>query len=269
MQSVPQIFSAYLERKQKKNPRYSLRAAAIQSGISASHLSRILNGKKRPSLSTIVSLCQVLEIDDWGLNQLERSLDNRSNSNEALMPEEAEAILKDWKALAVLELADIDKIKVKKAQVASMLEIDDHEAETILKSLFELNLLEQDSEGYLKKSSKNIRFPALSSRKMIRNYHKSVMVKACETMTTNTNQSDYDKRLVTSMCLTVDSRKIAQAKKEIQKTLNKLASELSAEDTDSVYQMSFQLIPVARAPQTNSAELKTPEQSLKSANFSL
>ena len=81
------------------------------------------------------------------------------------------------------------------------------------------------------------------SRKMIRSYHQSAMEKATLIMG-DTRQCEYERRLVTSMCLTVDSLKIREIKKEIQSELNKIASKLSKENTNSVDQMNFQLVPL-------------------------
>lgn len=51
-----QMLGSELERRQSRNPRYSLRAFARDIGLHASDLSKILRGKKPIPLSTAVSV---------------------------------------------------------------------------------------------------------------------------------------------------------------------------------------------------------------------
>src|SRR5687768_7986409 len=150
--SPKQFLIQELERRQKINPRYSLRAFAKHMGLSPGELSEILKGKRKLSIKSAVRVSKAL-----GLNVTEsKHLLNLANLDKGegldiLMsqgPKNQEAlsadvfhVISDWYCFAILNLADTKDFSWNTSYIAKRLGLTLTQAQSALERLERVGLI--------------------------------------------------------------------------------------------------------------------------------
>lgn len=248
-----------LERRLAKNPTYSLRAFARHLGISPQMLSFVVNRKKNISSGVASQFADRLNLDPAGASRFidlvelsktrkptaKKILEDRlSEGARESLPEfralEASKfkVISDWHHYAILELTQTEGFKSDIAWIAKRLGLKVFEVEQAVERLKVLELLEENSLGRLVRTEVNLtatyEAPNAALRKLAKQYlEKSIAALEDQTM---------EERDVTNITMSVDPKRIPQAKKMIADFRRKLCAFLEQGERTEVYVLSPALI---------------------------
>ena len=166
------FLKATLLERSRKNPAYSMRSMARQTGLSASSLSDILKGHKNLSPTRALTVASLLGLDPpeaefFGLlvqSQASESPDVRARLEarmRALSPRPVATdlsldhfqMIAEWVHLPILEMTFIPGPPLTAALISERLGISRIEAELALERLERLELIEKDKKGRYQKST--------------------------------------------------------------------------------------------------------------------
>lgn len=238
------------ERKQR-NPGYSLRAFARQSGLSPATLSLILQGKRRltPKLAKRLSerLClppdkrrALLEAtaNTWGPPPLDESLDTVPTDEDFLQLEsDVFASMADWTCYAVMALAQVTQNEATPLWISNRLGISPRKADEALQRLLRLRLVKKTRTGRFRLGSKPVTTSQDLANSAIRSYHHQILNKAQEAL----DLFPVEQRDFSSYTVAADPKNLPQAKKFIEKFRRRLAAMLADGKPEKVYTVAIQL----------------------------
>lgn len=261
--SIPEILRAALKRKQSFNRGYSVRALARDWNVSASFVSNVLNGKKLPPRDRLEKLCQVLELDVLEREALVRSLTLDSFSSKILSGPPARSrkstaknratteassalLLGNWMNLAVLEALTLAPPHNLPAAIRKRLGLTELELKQTLVHLRDANVAEETSPGVWQKREDHLYVATGRSRKEIRNFHESMILRARTELTSKTSQEDFDRRLITAATLALNPAQFEKLKGKIIHFLDELSQEAGEGPCEDVYQCNIQFFPLTK-----------------------
>lgn len=153
---------AEFEKRRIKMPSYSLRAYARDLGVSTSMLSEVLNFKKNLTRKTAVKISAALKlsgnIERLFLMSVDLDSPSATQSREVILDQIANHTLRgkvlnikneefeyiaDYRHLVLLALVSIESFKNDLSWIANKLGVFQHEASSLLKRLFKLDVLRQ------------------------------------------------------------------------------------------------------------------------------
>ena len=254
----------YLSRKKTNNPSYSLRALARDLKLSVSFVSAIMTGKKTPSAERLQRICDVLEIDEFGKQQLQllfgkeilkkkridtKTFDANQNQIQSLyQPSNRKVLdfLSPWYYPAILDLSTCENFQSDPAWIAHKLGLKIDVARIAIEQLLNAGLLEQNPTGELCKSQLKLRIPTRESKMQIRRYHTEMMARATRELNQKTQEKDFKQRLISGITTAASPEKIQQAKERLNDVLHEIADFLSDGDCTEVFQINLQLFPLTR-----------------------
>lgn len=260
-----QILLAAVKKKQKRFPKYSMRALARDVKISPSFLSSILTGAKQLPLSRIGRIAEKLGMDETSeailrraviLNQLtsEQTLEfQKSNGKSGVdfLSEFKELdmhntqLFQRWYYIALLDLSTCSNFKMDVPWIAKKLGLRTSQVAEALHFLISTGyLIEKD--GKMIKSDELLRTPTLKSQEAIRNFHKQLMLKAIEEMLQKTSSDDFSKRWISGIIMAVDASKVAEIRKRLNVSLHEIAAFASEGQCTEVYQLGIQFYPLTK-----------------------
>lgn len=247
-----------------QRPGYSLRAFARQAGISASHLSRVLNGKKDLSHDSARRIAMELNMPDhvqehfldlvsWHSADshtkklLTERLSNREqNSPYRTLEMDMFKVLADWYCLPLLELTQTKEFKSDIPWIAKRLKISNLEVQTTIDRLISLQLLERDASGNLRTTNgTDVQTPNDIASVAIRKHHEQMTRKAAEAL----NEQDVEEREFQGMHLSFDPQNIRSAKKVIRDFIAKFEAEFKTVPGAEVYQLNMQFFRLTQKSQ--------------------
>ena len=247
-----------LERRCERNPRYSLRSFARSSGLSAGTMSRLLTGKRVPSFKLAQKLLATLDltpdeqtkfIDSLGDTQRSRDLTRVSpvfrNQVAAVRPRELSIdlfrIIADYYHYAILELTFADDFESSVPAIAKRLGLGLTETGLAVERLKAVGLLEEGSDGRLRKTEEQITTADKSlTTPALRRRQKQVLEKAVDSL----ENDPIDKRSMTAMTMTIDPDMLPVAKKMIEEFTQRVCAYLESGKRKKVYEMSVALFPL-------------------------
>lgn len=242
-----------LEDKKKKNPRFSLRAAATQIGTSPATLSMFMNGKKNISLETGRKITKWLKLKSseselfLKLIELDSSRDNeiRNDISELIRicktkPEPRTKIadfeiLNDWRNVALMALYQSPVLRKKStSQLAVIFGESEEEIEACIKKLIFKKLLTLTSEGQIQCAT-GIVFESAIPKKELRNFHKTMLKKASEAV-----EKDYAEKFIGSETFCLDKDAFELSKIYIDEFFKKMLELHMNSRKDQVYHLGLQ-----------------------------
>ena len=154
--------------------------------------------------------------------------------------------LRNWHYLPILEYTSLSRFDGTSQDIASSLGLAHETVEVALRELVSLGLLDRKEDGKLRKTKAKLRWSSAKAVREIGAFHKAMMQKACESLT-NKQQSEYERRLITGVTLTLPLHKVKQAKSRINEFINELANELIEEEdlSSEVYHLATQFFPIS------------------------
>ncbi|WII70945.1 TIGR02147 family protein [Bdellovibrio sp. 22V] len=244
-----------LERRQRKNPSYSLRAYARDLEVPCSRLSEILNGKVGLSETRAMNLATKLNLSpsekdffvDLALAEHARSAVLRSMAakrvqarKEALanIGEEQFSVISDWYHLAIIETLRLHDFNPTVENLSKKLGVAEDLIEKALERLAHLNLITKNQEGQWVPTSEGSVSTFGQSYLAVRNYHNQLVEKSNEAMDP-TKGKKWDK---SSLLIPVNHQRSPELVEKIRAFRAELMTEVqSMEARDSVYclTMSF------------------------------
>ncbi|MEQ1876140.1 MAG: TIGR02147 family protein [Bdellovibrionia bacterium] len=246
--SPKQFLSEELARRQKANPRYSLRAFARHVGLSPGELSELLNDKRKLSVKSAVRIARALSLNTTEskhlmyLAQLDRGegLELLSGDGAARTREEISAdlfeVVSDWVCFAILNLNDCVGFSWKPAYLAKRLGVTVQHITVALERLERVGLVKNNGGKRTVDREQVIANPNVPSE-AIRTYHKAMLAKAADAL-------DFQKiteRDISGIGFAVDPKNIESLRKDLSEVLEHLMEKYQNGKKTEVYQLEIAL----------------------------
>ncbi len=262
---------ASIHRKQKKNPKFSLRLMAKQLGLSHSFLSQVLSGKKQLPIERLDSLIEVLELDDFAKRRLlENIIDDQINNWKAKskslgehlrqtvnkskisvrvyeeLPASKMSLVNPWFNMAILDLVESEDFHLNYPWMADRLGISPFQAQAAWAFLIDHKFVIEDN-GRWKKSDQYLRLPVLKSSQPIRQHYLQILAKMEEQLKKRTSDADFKRRLITGATCTANPQKLEEVKQYLEDSLYIAAEELAEGACSEVYYLMVSAIPLTNS----------------------
>lgn len=255
MQALEQLQSEY-QTRQKRNPRYSLRAFAKAIGLAPGTLSEIFSGKR--ALTTVLG-ARIANKLGWSENETQKFLrlvgDNqvlerrirkmRSPDGEPQFPVLAEdyfALIADWYHFALLSLSETNDFKGEPKTIARRLQISVAEAKAAIARLYRMGLIEAHStRGFAPTKAKLTTSHDIPSA-AVKKFHHQSLSRSLQML----SEIPVDYRDITSMTMAIDPSKLKLAKELIKNFRRQIAELLEKGNRTEVFQLNVQLVPLTR-----------------------
>lgn len=259
---------ASIHRKQKRNPKFSLRLIAKKLGVSHSFLSQILSGKKQFPIDRLDALIEVLELDEFGQrrlieNLIDAQIDEWKTKSKALgehlkvatsklspsvrvyeeVPSSKMSLVNPWYTMAVLDLVESQNFFVNFEWIAKRLGISPIEAQSAWTYLVTHQFV-VESDGHWKKNDPYLRIPVIHSNEMIRQHYLQILKKIEHQLQKKTSETDRNQRLIVGATCTTNPQKLAEVKQYLEDTLYIAAEELAEGTGSEVYYIFVSAIPL-------------------------
>lgn len=242
-----------LERRQKKNPAYSLRAFARDLGIPCSRLSEIINRKMGLSQARAVNLADKLSLSpsekefflDLALSEHARSpvvkemATNRVRARSAMtnqMGEDTFAVVADWYHLAIVEYFNLPEASHSAEAIAKHFGLDINEVEKAIARLENVEMIKrQDNKWIVMHDRRAAMFRP--DFKAAHNFYDQLAKKGRDKVEA-TGKHQWDMSATMIPVRREDSKKVVEKIREFRRNLlNELSSESGK---DAVYCMTVQ-----------------------------
>jgi uncharacterized protein (TIGR02147 family) len=249
------IIEKYLTRKKNNNSSYSNRALARDLNLSPSFVSDILKGKKQLPYKHVDSVVGVLDIDQSDAADLKlaytpeeyiapthKKVAKKKIKKHWVLGSRAQMkILSKWYYVSMLDLITCPSFD---GDFARALDITNEEANEAVSFLEEEGLIVLN-DGKYAKSSLKLHFNSKESKKEFRHYHSRLLDKSKEELL-KTEQEDFEKRLIISYSVAMNSKKKDYFKKRLADLMQEMADEMSEGECDQVYHLGLQFYPLSK-----------------------
>ena len=247
-----------LERRVKRNARYSIRAYASSLDISYAYLSRILSGERSPSPKIALKLAEQLGLAARQRQRFVTSVEEQRSRQKlarvgaevakapaptAALEEDTYEVLGDIHHMALLELTLTDDFRSDARWVAKQLRLTVVEVQLIVARLQRLGLLAVDADGRWMATNANTTTKDKSrTSRALKQYQKQILERATHALL----HEPYERRSMASMTLAIDPEKMPLARQMIQEFMDDLADVLGEQKKTQVYQLGVSLYPLQR-----------------------
>ncbi|WP_413290943.1 TIGR02147 family protein [Bdellovibrio sp. HCB337] len=255
-----QLLRDELISRQKKNEAYSLRSFAQTIGVSPSYLSLLFHGRRQLSQDKAVSIARKLQ---WNQSRQKYFLtlvefeNTKVAKDKQMLLEELQkwaraskqvpslavdqfAMISEWQHSAILAILTLPNFVGRIKNIAERLNISEADAESCLQRLQRLNLVSQDEQGLWQTTHEELHVIPEVASNAVRSYHKEVIRKAMVAIDTQESAE----RDFSNFILTVDGKKMGEAKKRIFAFQQEMAQLLEGKTPSKLYQLSIQLFRV-------------------------
>lgn len=244
LETYREIITTEFQRRQERNPRYSLRSFASFLGMSPAHLSQVISGKRSLSFKSAESIASRLSLEP---TQRQRLLGTMSPVQKRLtdshsfrrLREQEFAAIANWQDYAVLGLANLSSNKADARWISEKLGITVSQARTTLNRLAELGIIKVEA-GTFFQTGKPLATTQDVKSAAIRQFHRGLLQKAADTLDT----VEVDRRDFSAITMAINPEKLSMAKKRIQEFRRELCRELETGSQKDVYTLAVQLFPL-------------------------
>ena len=226
-----------LNERVSRNPAYSLRSFARQIDLSPSALCEVLKGTKNLSEETATLIARRLGLNTSeqecfrlsALSQrtkrievkeeaLQRLQELQPSSSTQILATELFRMISDWQHFAILAATELTDFESGAEYLAKRLGISVRGAEAAVDRLIQLEMLEQDKKGRLRKSKRNPRVISDSPSEALRNFHRQTLNKAIESIDTQTPQE----KVIGSETFCIDPNQLEEYRKAADEFFEKM-----------------------------------------------
>jgi uncharacterized protein (TIGR02147 family) len=198
---------ARLAESISQNSSYSLRAFAKRLGLAPSMLSSVLSGKRNLSRENALRIAHDLDLNQkeseyfCTLVELEAAKSPEArhqlvcrlsglNSRQTVhdLSVDYYKIICDWYHSPILEMAGLLSFEYTPEALAKKLGISPFEAQAAIERLERIGLIEKDESGLYQKTHDTVVTQALQPNEALRRFHRQMLEKAIESLTTQTPQ---------------------------------------------------------------------------------
>jgi uncharacterized protein (TIGR02147 family) len=229
-----------LQKRKKKNARYSLRSFARDLELSPSMVSRFLAGERQPSVETLPKLLERLGIDETVKQQL---LMATVKNQEYKIPKDEEYIelslkqreqINDWIFSAMMELFRSKNRKLTISSVAKTLQQPVKEIEKRVQVLISLGLLRKTESGFKTLSMKQ---SSVGLGKVVNKIHEGYLGKAIEAL-------HHEERDISGSTILIHPKRLAEARvriKDFRRSLSAFLAVKPEENEEQLYRLQIAL----------------------------
>jgi uncharacterized protein (TIGR02147 family) len=257
------LLSEGLTRKQRSNPRYSLRSYARDLDVHPATLSQVLKGKRPLPFKDARKVAHRLGLSPKqqtlffeSFLQSKTKLDSIQvdpNDERFMLDESYFKVIAEWEHYAVLTLFDTEGFVPSVEMISSRLGVLETRAQVVLDNLHGAGLLNSENGKVIKahpsvRTTEDIRSQAL----------KRSHLETLEIGMKKLEETDVELRDYSSMNLAIDPQKITEAKTIIREFRQKMASLLRDGQKTEVYQLAIQFYPLTQKQdsRTQQGEMK-------------
>lgn len=227
--------------RQRKNPKYSLRAFAKNLHISPSHLSQLLSGKRAVKAPVAIRLAKALDLTSVETLDLLQSQTHFSidQSQAQVVSVEDFGLIASWHYYAILGLSHLKDNVATAEWITQALRIPHNISQRCFEDLLRLGHIRIVGHQF-RQASKFIRTQADIPSQLVRNYHKQNLQLAAQKI----DLVDIELREYNSMTLPINPRKLKAAKKMIRSFTENFTEEMSRGKNSEVYNLCIQFFPL-------------------------
>lgn len=249
--AIQKLLIAKYEEIRSKNPRFSRRAFSKRLGLSAGAMSELFNGRRRVSVKLAEKIAIRLVLDPQERSELmglfrhgdaAAPIARKGTADYLQLSADQFRIIGDWYHFAILTLMRTRRFKSDVSWIARRLGLSLSVAQSAVARLKRLRLVEQDRFGRLKRSKTSFRTTDDVADGSIRRAHFQYLEHARDALET----LPVDVRDFTSLMLTLDPKKLPQAKELIRKFQDDFEAVVGAGPQPEVYQLCIQLFPLTK-----------------------
>jgi uncharacterized protein (TIGR02147 family) len=257
MQPIEPNYRDYIKRSLAKkcalNPRYSLRAFATSVGLSASHLSRVLNGGKGLSVTTALKVAARLEMSAQDLRNfmdlvtydqadektraiLLKSKSSSRKSTKDIVSLEVFEMMSDWYYFPLVELMRSRKLIATEPIISRKMGLPRIQIKAALDRLVRAKVIKKNGRGAYEiigdgdlETADDIQSAA------IQNHHRGMLRKASLALNDEVTTRDFQ-----SLQLLFNPKSMTRAKDRIREFVRQFEDEFRNENSTMVYQLNIQ-----------------------------
>lgn len=240
MHTCCEYLNIVFDSKNKKNPKYSVRAFARDCGINSGRMSEYLSGKRLLTESMIKKIGASLNFSD-----------NEMNFFLSLYKKDKKSFQIDQQLLKqiyhpvyfhILSLFETENFVDTPDFIAERLGISEQQAQQCLDTLEKNRLLQRNELGKRVPCYDVVRTTTQTPSEALRASHKLSLTKIVE----NLDNVDMSLRDMNSFTVSIDPIVLPMARKKIATFLEKLAANLESGRKKEVYELNVQLFPVSK-----------------------
>jgi uncharacterized protein (TIGR02147 family) len=238
-----------LSARKGRNPAYSLRAFAQQSGVSPATLSGLISGKRVLTAKTAGVIAERLslspEVREALLMAVTREhpllkrVDREASVSRTTLGVDQFRVIADWQHYAILALARLPNHRADPAWIAKRLGIPKREARLAVHRLTRLAIVAVEN-GRLRRISGPLKSTDDIVSRALRKHHRQALANAEKSL----DRDALDKREFSTITMAIDPVNLPSAKLAIRKFRDSLSELLENGKPQRVYTLSLQLFPV-------------------------
>lgn len=252
-----------LERKQLKNPRYSLAALARDMDLSTSYVSRVLSGKKLPSAKFLRKVQEALCLTPNELHQiylsvcfeslptqkcqqffLEKIIASPKEFNPSdflILEDESFAILTKWQMMAILQLTSLTDFKSDPTWIAKRLNTTLTDVTESLAVLFHHEFLKNNAGQFIS-THKRIAFNSSRANLHFTKYQQQMIGRQLNDLEQFSEGAE--ERCLSSLTVATTPEKAKAIEEYIRNVAEDSFEKLKTSQPTEVYQLNIGLIPL-------------------------
>ena len=226
----------HFQERKNRNSSYSLRAFARDLQISAAALSQYLSRKRELSKTNKEKVATRLQFSPVESTMFfEQRPKSRIEQHKAILSEDLFNLIGDWVSFAILSLAKIKNQSAQPNKIAKRLGIETEAVETALERLVRLKLISVKNNRLFRTPNALTTTDDVPSA-AIRKYHSSLLQKAQDAL----HNEPLERRDISAMTFPASSKHMAEIKKILRSTQNKIAKLTQTGDADEVFVIATQ-----------------------------
>ncbi len=247
--SVQEFLKHHFElKKNLENGHFSLRSYAQLLGISPGRLTSLLGGENIPTLKTAQKISRALRLtpqeNEQFLSAIDRDKKKRLlNKADVLIRQEDLHIVVDWVPYAIISLLMTHAFELTPTNVADRLNISPEDADTNIRKLKELRMIEL-LDGKWRPSKNKIATETDIPSEMIRRSHQEKISLALKRL----SEVEVHARDYSSITFPAAPENLEAVKKMIIDFRRTLAESMSIGCSTEVYSLNIQLFPLTFSP---------------------
>lgn len=271
------IRSVFAERA-KRNPRYSLRQFAKQSGLAISSLVEVLNGKKNLSQEKAHSIGRKLGFESAELDYFCTLVQLESAKSPALKIAIQEKLARefptrqvfdlevdhfrtiaDWYHLPLLELLEVRGFEFTPKKIAAALGILPEEATNAIHRFERLGLLEKTAEGKYRKTRDRVLVTSAIPNEALRSHHRQML----ELTSSLLEKQSPTQRIMRTENIVITPGQLERAREiaasfieQLVALSNARAEGTTAAESQELYHLGIQFFPIAQNSSPYKGEFK-------------
>ena len=248
--NIASVLNAELEKRKKKNPRYSLRSFAKSLHIDPTALLRIMQGERHPTSATLLKILKALGLEDKFsatdfpsasvVNKKRKSLLQDSFDEQAF---EKVFESKHIYVLTALRLNGLSLTQIKN-KLSKSCGIEEPEFKRILEDLKAIGAIKDTGHGIevLYKNKSTVPLPFTSEKR--KSLQKEFLKRGAESI----DSVPFEERENATLTLSINKKDLEQVKrilKEARIKINKLSEK--QRDLNAVYNVCMAVYPIVKA----------------------